>query len=75
MGGTVQQAGNPDSWLDICQIYLNTANHMVIAVISVYTTWLCWELGLRHGMTYWGWHVWLCTIGVSKRIETIKCGA
>lgn len=66
MGGTVQQAGNPDSWLDMCQIYLNTVNHMVIAVVSIYTTWLCVQQGFRNdGWPAWNWHTWLCTIGVS----------
>lgn len=49
------------SYLEIVQKYINTANHMLIALVSVYTTWLCWQLG----PTSFSLHTWLCTIGVS----------
>lgn len=49
------------TWLDKCQLYANLANHMLIAVMAFYTTWLCLILG----PTTYSWHIWLCTIGVS----------
>lgn len=50
----------PTAW-EILQKYINTLNHMLIAMVSVYTTWLCWQLG----PTAFSLHTWLCTIGVS----------
>lgn len=50
------------SKLEVLQKYVNTLNHMMIAMISTYTTWLCWQLG----PTSFSLHTWLCTIGVSR---------
>lgn len=49
------------SWLDKAQLYANTCNHMLIAIVAFYTTSLC----LRIGPTNYSWHMWLCMIGVS----------
>lgn len=54
--------GKPQvSWLDHVQKYVNTVNHMFIAMVSTYTTYLCWQFGPNA----FSLHAWLCTIGVS----------
>lgn len=50
------------TWLDKAQLYANAANHMLIAAVAFYTTWLC----LIEGPGPYVWHTWLCTIGVSR---------
>lgn len=50
--------------LEKVEVYLNTLNHMFIATVSIYLTWLCYGLGY----SYLTMHMWLCTIGVSTYI-------
>lgn len=50
----------PSQWLDKLQMYANTINHMLIAIICVYTSWMCYNLG----PTNYTLHTWLTTIGV-----------
>lgn len=49
------------TWLDWVEKYVNTANHMMIGIISVYTIWICWQLGYSANSL----HTFLCMIGVS----------
>lgn len=52
------------------QIYLNTLNHMFIATVSIYVTWLCFQMGFERSRTL---HVWLCTLGVSQVVVVFEC--
>lgn len=49
------------NWWDKVQLYANTANHMMIGIVSFYTT----RMFLIVGPTPFSLHAWLCTIGVS----------
>lgn len=50
------------------QIYLNLLNHILVSIVAVYMTFLCYNAG-NTGIS---WHAWLCTIGVSNSIETFN---
>lgn len=45
---------------DKVQLYFNTINHVIIGIISIYMSFICY----RAGGTLYNWHAWLCTIGV-----------
>lgn len=48
------------AWQKI-QIYFNLVNHVLISIVAVYMSFLCY----RAGSSAISWHAWLCTIGVS----------
>lgn len=50
------------SWWDHVQIYVNTINHIIIVIVSLATTYICWHLG----PTAFSQHAWLSTIGVRQ---------
>jgi len=41
------------------EAYINTINHAIIAVVTVYITFTCWNVGA----TNFSFHVWCCCIG------------
>lgn len=45
----------------VIQTYFNLLNHVMISIVAVYMTFLCYGVG-NYLIT---WHVWLCTLGVS----------
>lgn len=53
--------GEEKSMWDKVQVYFNTINHIIIGIISIYMSFICY----RAGGTMYNWHAWLCTIGVS----------
>ncbi|XP_031624356.1 cytochrome b561 domain-containing protein 2-like [Contarinia nasturtii] len=46
------------AWQKI-QTYLNVLNHVMISIVAVYMTFLCYNAGNRAI----SWHAWLCTLG------------
>lgn len=58
----VQMESTKISAWEKTQVYLNTLNHMFIATVSIYMTWLCFQMGFERSRTL---HVFLCTLGVS----------
>lgn len=44
------------------QAYLDMVNHILIFTVTIYITFMCWYVG----PTARSWHMWLCTMGVSK---------
>lgn len=57
-GGVIMK---PSAWQKI-QIYFNMINHVMIFIVAVYMTFLCYGTGNR----FISWHAWLCCLGVSK---------
>lgn len=45
------------------EAYLNTVNHIIIGIVAIYMTIICYRAG---GYLY-NWHAWCCTIGVSEK--------
>lgn len=54
------------SLFDKLGIYSNVLNHILIGAVSLYVTWQCWHVGF----TFYTWHVWLSTIGVSTKFRS-----
>lgn len=48
------------AWQKI-QTYFNVLNHILVSIVAVYMTCLCYRAGNKPI----SWHAWLCTIGVS----------
>lgn len=62
----MSESASRRTWLDKVQLYANVANHMLIAVVAFYTTWLCLMIEREPSIfSVYSWHTWLCTIGVS----------
>lgn len=66
----VQMESTKISAWEKTQIYLNTLNHMFIATVSIYITWLSFQMGFHRTRTL---HVWLCTLGVSHMSRCLIC--
>lgn len=56
----IEKVPTRSAW-QVIQTYFNMLNHVMISIVSVYMTYICYGAG-NQIIT---WHVWLCTIGVS----------
>lgn len=64
-------ARHRSAWQKI-QFVFNLLNHILIFVVAIYMSFLCYGTGNRPI----SWHAWLCTIGVcviiSKQLLSLK---
>lgn len=56
----VSNKNKQNAW-EMIQSHFNLLNHIMISIVAVYMTFLCYYAGNKPV----SWHAWLCTIGVS----------
>lgn len=64
----IMSTGNFSSAWKTCQTYLDMINHILIATVTIYISFVSYGIGA----TPRTWHMWLCTIGVSLGYREIR---